>query len=109
MSNKVFVGNLPWSIRTEELGRMVARMGHRYRTARVISDQDTGRSRGFGFVELYGEQAAQDLIRDLNGHVEGGRPLQANDAADKPRKGGGARGPDRGSAGDTSFDWGDDE
>lgn len=92
MSCKIFVGNLPWRIGNDELSAMLADMGHKFRSAKVIADRDTGRSRGFGFVEFDTEMAADDAMRDLNGHVVDGRSLRANLADEKSkRKGSSAR------------------
>jgi RNA recognition motif-containing protein len=68
-------------------------MGHVHRGVRVVEDRDTGRSRGFAFVEFDTPQAAVDVIRDLDGYVVDGRTLRANEAEDKTRRGGGGREP----------------
>lgn len=95
MSNTVFVGNLPWRVARGDLLAMLNNMGHACLSVRVVEDRDTGRSRGFAFVELDTPQAAADVIRDLDGHVVDGRTLRANEAEDKPRRGGGGREPGR--------------
>lgn len=88
MSCKIFVGNLPWRIGNDELSAMLADMGHRFRSVKVIADRNTGRSRGFGFVEFDTEISADEAMHDLNGHVVDGRSLRANLADEKPRRGG---------------------
>jgi RNA recognition motif-containing protein len=88
VSCKVFVGNLPWKTTGDDLSNLLIDLGHSHRSARLITDRETGKSRGFAFVEFDTPQAAQDAIRDLDGHVLEGRPLRANEAEDKPRGGG---------------------
>jgi len=90
MTNKIFVGNLPWSIRTEALSTFLTELGFTYRSVKVIEDKDTGRSRGFAFVEFDTPQAASEAIAELTGVVCEGRTLFANEAKDnKPGGGGG--------------------
>jgi len=78
---KLYVGNLPWSVDDGELQAMFASLGTVH-SARVISDRETGRSRGFGFVEL-DDDAAQKAIAELNGKDVGGRALRVNEANDR--------------------------
>jgi RNA recognition motif-containing protein len=80
---KLYVGNLPWSVDDGELEALFSAMGTVH-SARVISDRETGRSRGFGFVEL-DDDAASRAIEELNGSDFGGRQLRINEAVDKPR------------------------
>ena len=89
MTNKVFVGNLPWSIRSAALSAFLTELGFTFRSVKVIEDQDTGRSRGFAFVEFYSPQAAAEAITELSGTVCEGRELFANKANDT-RSGGGS-------------------
>ena len=97
---KLFVGNLPWGVRDEELGEMFSGHGT-VQSARVITDRDTGRSRGFGFVEMETDNV-DELIRATNGLEIEGRNLRVNEAEDKDR---GARRPsgDRGGDRDGGF------
>ena len=89
MSKKIYVGNLPWSTTSAELEQMFAQHGT-VRAAEVISDRETGRSRGFGFVEMDTEEGMNAAIQALNGHDMGGRPLTVNEARERtPRPGGG--------------------
>lgn len=92
MTKTLYFGNLPWSITNEDLEKAVAQHTEVI-SARVATDRETGRSRGFGFVEVPAD-AAQGVIDALNGADWGGRPLTVNEA--KPREerpqGGGSRG-----------------
>lgn len=85
---KLFVGNLSWNVGDEELTQLFAAHGE-VQSARVISDRDTGRSRGFGFVEIDAPNAA-DVIRATDGQEIDGRNVRVNEAEDKDR--GGSRG-----------------
>jgi cold-inducible RNA-binding protein len=96
MNVKLFVGNLPWSVGDAELEEVFREFGE-VQSARVITDRDTGRSRGFGFVEMDVEDLAT-VISGTNGREIDGRPLRVNEAESK----GESRGPrrdDRGSRG----------
>lgn len=87
---KLYVGNLPWSVNETELRQMFEPMGEVH-SAALITDRETGRSRGFGFVEL-DDEAADKAISELNGKDMGGRALRVNEAQDKPSRGGGGGG-----------------
>jgi cold-inducible RNA-binding protein len=92
MSKKIYVGNLPWSTTSTELEQMFAPHGTVH-SAEVISDRETGRSRGFGFVEMETEEGMNAAIQALNGQDMGGRPLTVNEARERtPRPGGGGGG-----------------
>ncbi len=92
MSKKIYVGNLPWSTTSTELEQMFAEHGT-VQSAEVISDRETGRSRGFGFVEMESEEGMNAAIQALNGQDMGGRPLTVNEARERtPRPGGGGGG-----------------
>ena len=92
MSRKIYVGNLPWSTTSADLEAMFAPHGA-VRSAEVISDRETGRSRGFGFVEMETDDGLQAAIAALNGQEINGRPLTVNEARERtPRPGGGGRG-----------------
>ncbi len=82
MSKNIYVGNLPWSADDAALSEMFSDHGEVI-SARVITDRDTGRSRGFGFVEM-DEASADAAINALNGKDMGGRPLKVNEA--QPRR-----------------------
>jgi cold-inducible RNA-binding protein len=92
MAKKIYVGNLPWSTTSAELEAMFGEHGQ-VRSAEVISDRETGRSRGFGFVEMETDEGMNKAIQALNGQDMGGRPLTVNEAREKtPRAGGGGGG-----------------
>lgn len=81
---KIYVGNLPWSTTDSELEELFASYGA-VQSAKVITDRETGRSRGFGFVEM-DQSAAQNAIAELNGHQIQSRALRVNEANDRPRR-----------------------
>jgi RNA recognition motif-containing protein len=83
---KLFVGNLPWSVGDAELEEIFSPHGQ-VASARVITDRDTGRSRGFGFVEMEADDVAA-VISSTNGREIDGRPLRVNEAEDKGGSGG---------------------
>ena len=89
---KLYVGNLPWSTGEAELEEMFAGIGE-VRSANVITDRDTGRSRGFGFVEMSNDDAKR-AIEELNGNEVDGRTIKVNEAEEKRRdsRGGDSRG-----------------
>jgi cold-inducible RNA-binding protein len=89
MSMKLYVGNLAYSTTNESLQTMFAEFGE-VQSAQVVMDRDTGRSKGFGFVELTSPQAAQAAISALNGKDVNGRQLTVNEA--RPREERGSRG-----------------
>ncbi|HEX3999106.1 MAG TPA: RNA-binding protein [Pirellulales bacterium] len=92
MGKKIYVGNLPWSTTSAELEQMFSEHGA-VRSAEVISDRETGRSRGFGFVEMDTEEGMNAAVQALNGKDMGGRPLTVNEARERtPRSGGGGYG-----------------
>ena len=81
---KIYVGNLPWSCTDQELSEMFSDAGA-VESAAVITDRETGRSRGFGFVEMNDDAAANKAIAELNGKDMGGRPLRVNEANERKR------------------------
>ena len=84
MATNIYVGNLPFSTDSNELEALFSEHGEVSR-AQVISDRDTGRSRGFGFVEMPSESEAQTAISALNGAEVGGRQLNVNVARERSR------------------------
>ncbi|MFM8271612.1 MAG: RNA recognition motif domain-containing protein [Gemmata sp.] len=96
MATNIYVGNLPWSTTDDELSAMFQPFGTVTR-AQVVMDRETGRSRGFGFVEMANDTEAQAAIAALNNQAVNGRPLTVNVA--KPREGGGGGGGGRGGYG----------
>ena len=98
MGKKLYVGNLPYSFRDGDLEQAFSQFGQ-IASAKVMMERDTGRSKGFGFVEMGSEAEAQAAIQGLNGQQVGGRGLVVNEARPmEPRSGGfgGGRGGDRG-------------
>ena len=91
LSKKIYVGNLSFSSTEEELRAVFAPHGD-VASVKVITDRDTGRSRGFAFVEMDDASAADDAIRALDGSELGGRSLRVNEAQDKRGGGGGGGG-----------------
>ena len=91
MGKKLYVGNLPFSVTEAELRELFGRHGSVDSVA-VITDRETGRPRGFAFVEMSEPSAATDAIRALDGTQLGGRALKVNEAQDKQRSGGGGGG-----------------
>jgi RNA recognition motif-containing protein len=83
LMTKLYVGNLPFTITDETLRNLFANHGTVEKIS-LINDRDTGRPRGFGFVEMSSADAAR-AMQALNGTDLGGRPLKVNEAQDKPR------------------------
>ena len=99
MGKKLYVGNLPYSVGNTELQRLFEAHGSVV-SAQVIMDRDTGRSKGFGFVEMGNDSEAQAAIADMNGKEVDGRSLTVNEARPKPEGGGsGGGGGGRGGRG----------
>jgi RNA recognition motif-containing protein len=86
MAKNIYVGNLPWKISNEELQALFQEHGAVTR-AEVIMDRETGRSRGFGFVEMANDGEAQKAIDALNGQDLQGRPLTVNEARQREERG----------------------
>jgi hypothetical protein len=116
MAQKLYVGNLAFSMTSEELGGIFGEHG-KVVSAKVITERETGRSRGFGFVEYDNRTAGEAAIRELNGKNIGGRPLVVREAEDRregggggggggPRGGGGGFGGPRGGGGGGGFGGG---
>ena len=91
MGKKLYVGNLPFSVTEAELRELFGRHGS-VDSVSVITDRETGRPRGFAFVEMSEPSAATDAIRALDGTQLGGRALKVNEAQDKRSGGGGGGG-----------------
>ena len=89
MSKKLYVGNLPFTVTEDELRTLFERHGN-VASVNVITDRETGRARGFAFVEMDDAPAADEAMRALDGSDLGGRSLRVNEAQDK-RQGGGYR------------------
>jgi RNA recognition motif-containing protein len=89
MAKKLYVGNLSYGVTDADLARMFEAHGT-VQSAQVIMDRDTGRSKGFGFVEMASDQEAQAAITAMNGQAIEGRSLTVNEA--RPKESGGGRG-----------------
>lgn len=100
MAKNIYVGNLAWAVTNEDLLELFGQYGKVMR-AQVITDRETGRSRGFGFVEMENDQEAQKAIEALNNFSHNGRPLTVNVAKDREDRGaaGGGGGSGRGFGG----------
>ncbi len=98
MGKKLYVGNLSYSIRNSDLEEMFAAHGA-VQSAQVIMDRDSGRSKGFGFVEMESDQEARAAIAALNGKEYDGRALTVNEARPREEGGGGGRGGGYGGGG----------
>ena len=91
MGNKLYVGNLPYSVRDEDLNQAFGAFGG-VTSAKVMMERDTGRSKGFGFVEMASDAEAQAGINGMNGQQLGGRAIVVNEARpmeDRPPRTGG--------------------
>lgn len=91
VSKNIYVGNLPFATTSDDLVEAFSRFGTVTR-AQIVSDRETGRSRGFGFVELQTPDACQRAVRELNGADLGGRAATVRVAEDRPPGGGGGGG-----------------
>ncbi len=91
MNKKLYVGGLPYSVTEDKLQEIFSAHGT-VESARVITDRFTGRSRGFGFVEMSSEEEAQKAIDSLNGTDLEGRSLTVNEARPQENRGGGGGG-----------------
>ena len=88
MTHKLYVGNLPYTLGDDALQQEFARYG-RVASAKVMVDRDSGRSKGFGFVEMSSGDEAQAAIRGMNGHSMDGRALVVNEARPREERSGG--------------------
>lgn len=91
VGKKLYVGNLSYSVTSQGLEQMFAEFGN-VRSAQVIQDRDTGRSKGFGFVEMADDNAAQEAINNLHDKEVEGRRLTVNEARPREDRGGGGGG-----------------
>ncbi|MEZ5427224.1 MAG: RNA-binding protein [Pyrinomonadaceae bacterium] len=110
MSTKLFVGNLSFHLTSDDLHEYFAQAGT-VESAKVIEERDTGRSRGFGFVEMASEEEAQAAIEQFNGEDFEGRNIVVNEARPREDRGGGGgyrgggRGGHRGGGGGNYSRW----
>ena len=104
MGNKLYVGNLPYTVRDEDLQQSFGEFGA-ITSAKVMMERDTGRSKGFGFVEMGSDAEAQAAINGMNGQSLGGRSITVNEARPmeaRPPRTGGFGGGGYGGGGDRS-------
>lgn len=87
MGKKLYVGNLSYGVDNVQLEEMFSKYGQ-VRSAQVIQDRDTGRSKGFGFVEMSDDAAAREATEGLNGRDQDGRALTVNEARPKEARSG---------------------
>jgi RNA recognition motif-containing protein len=98
MGKKLYVGNLSYTVDSSQLEQLFGAHGQVV-SAQIINDRDTGRSKGFGFVEMSSDDEAQAAIAALNGQQHGGRALTVNEARPREERGGGGGGGGRGGYG----------
>ena len=98
MGKKLYVGNLSYGVDSSELEQLFGAHGQVV-SAQIINDRDTGRSKGFGFVEMSNDDEAQAAIAALNGQQHNGRALTVNEARPREDRGGGGGGGGRGGFG----------
>jgi RNA recognition motif-containing protein len=91
MSTKLYVGNLAFQTTSQDLEQLFGQAGT-VQSASVVEDRDTGRSRGFAFVEMSSQEEASSAIEQFNGKDVGGRALKVNEAKPRENRGGGGRG-----------------
>ena len=99
MGTRLYVGNLPFSVDETAVRELFEQNGRTVEEVKLITDRDTGRPRGFGFVEMGSQEDAEGAIRELDGYSLDGRPLKVNEARERQGGrggGGGGRGGFRG-------------
>lgn len=92
MGTRLYVGNLPFSADEQQIKELFEQNGRSVKEVKLITDRETGRPRGFGFVDMGTQEDADSAIRQLNGTNYGGRPLTVNEARERERGGGGGGG-----------------
>ncbi len=96
MGSRVYVGNLPFNVDEEQLRLLFAEGGREVLEVKIVTDRDTGRPRGFAFVDMANQEEAETAINSLNGTEVGGRTLTVSMARERQPRGGG---PGRGGFG----------
>ncbi|MFH1811734.1 MAG: RNA-binding protein [Pseudomonadota bacterium] len=104
MAKKLYVGGLSWDTNDQGLRQAFEQFGT-VSDAVVLTDRDTGRSRGFGFVTFDDEDAAREAIEKLDGTALDGRNIKVNEAQDKPKRSGGGYGGGGGGGGGGRDRW----
>ena len=89
MGNRLFVGNLPFDVTESQIRDLIAGGGRTVHSVKIVTDKETGRSRGFAFVDVEDDGQAQSAITELNGKDLGGRALVVNEAQERGSSGGG--------------------
>jgi RNA recognition motif-containing protein len=92
MGTRLYVGNLPFNADEDQIRELFAQGGRTVTEVKLVTDRDTGRPRGFGFVEMANSEDADGAITSLNGRNFGGRPLTVNEARERTGGGGGGGG-----------------
>jgi RNA recognition motif-containing protein len=105
MAKRIYVGNLPWSYASSDLEALFKQYGE-VAAAEVIMDRETGRSRGFGFVQMANEADMEPAINALNGYQCGGRPLVVNEARERTQRQGSGGGYGGGGGGGGGYGGG---
>lgn len=90
MTRKLYVGNLPYAVNEDQLRELFAQAGE-VESVNIITDRDTGRSKGFGFVEMATEDEAKEAIKRFNGYSVDNRSLTVNEARPREERPGGGR------------------
>lgn len=99
MGSRLYVGNLSWDTTEDTLRAAFEAGGRSVKEVHIVSDRDTGRPRGFAFVEMSNDQDAQNAISDLDGTNLDGRNIKVNEAQERQPRGGGGGGGGRGGGG----------
>ena len=89
MGTRLYVGNLPFNADEDQIRDLFSQGGRTVTEVKLVTDRDTGRPRGFGFVEMGSSEEADNAIRALHGHAMDGRPLTVNEARERTGGGGG--------------------
>ena len=92
MGTRLYVGNLPFNVSEDQVRELFSQNNRTVTEVKLITDRDTGRPRGFGFVEMGSAEDAQSAISELDGHALDGRPLRVNEARERTPRGGGGGG-----------------
>ena len=92
MGARLYVGNLPFSANEDQVRELFEQNGRTVVEVKLITDRDTGRPRGFGFVEMGSDSDAETAVQELDGHSMDGRALKVNEARERTQGGGGGSG-----------------
>lgn len=105
MGTRLFVGNLSWDTTEESLRDAFSEGGRTVKDVHMVSDRDTGKPRGFGFVEMSTPEEAEAVIQALDGAMLDGRNIKVNEAQERQPRGGGGGGGGRGHGGGGGGNW----